>query len=129
MKIRKAHLYIATLAVITGFSLSVQTAPHQQLQGAMVFLQKARMTAAVQAKVDLLKNAKDQLTLSKYDNGGHRVAAIALVMQAIAKVNEFKLDAANQVIDMAIVKVRHAIESAKQEAAAQKKASKQNKKR
>jgi hypothetical protein len=111
----------AVLAAIMVMAVCVSAGPLQQFQSALVFLQKARMTSAVQAKNENLKKAKEQLMTAQYDRGGNRAAALALTMQAIAKVGEFKLDKANQQIDMAIVKVKHAIHALKQETSAKKK--------
>src|SRR5512138_1399880 len=105
-----------TLGVMIG--TAVQAGPLENMQGALVFLQKARMTSAAQIKVRNLNKAREQLTATAYNGGGHRDAALALTTQAIGSVNEFKLDRANRQIDMAIVKVKHAIQAIKQETAA-----------
>jgi hypothetical protein len=109
------------LAAVMALNVYASAGPLQQFQAAQIYLQKARMTAAVQAKNENLKKAKEQLMLANYDRGGYRAAALSLTMQAIAKVGEFKLDRANQLIDIAIVKIKHAIQTLNQETAARKK--------
>jgi hypothetical protein len=106
----------AVLALLVGISLSAYAGPQQNFEKAHVYLQKARATTAVQVKNENLKNAKEQILQSKYTKGGHGAAAVALIMQAIKYVNEFKLEMANGMIDGASVKVKHAIQAIKQEA-------------
>jgi hypothetical protein len=109
----------AALGIMIGSA--VTAGPLENMQGALVFLQKARMTADVQIKTRNLVKAKEQLTVAAYDGGGHRAAALVLTTQAIGSVNEFNLDRANRQIDMAIVKVKHAVQAKKQETAAKMK--------
>lgn len=111
----------AVLAVLIGLSLSAYAGPQQNFEKALTYLQKARATTAVKVKNENLKFAKEQIIQSKYARGGHGAAAVALIMQAIKYVNEFKLDKANGMIDSASVKVKHAIQAIKQEAAAKTK--------
>jgi len=108
-------------AIVIGISGSAQADALQQMQSALVYLKKARMTNAVQAKNENLKKAKEQLMMANYNKGGYCAAAITLTMQATAKVGEFKIDKANQLIDMAIVKVKHGVQAIKQEASAKQK--------
>lgn len=115
-------VFAAVLATLIGLTLPVNAGPQQNYEKALVFLQKARATAAVKVKNENLKNAREQILQSKYTGGGHGAAAIALIIQAIKYVNEFKLDKANGMIDSASVKVKHAIQAIKQEAAAKAKA-------
>lgn len=119
MKKTASIIITLVLGIMTG-SMAM-AGPLENMQGVLVFLQKARMTPAVQVKTRNLTRAKEQLTLTAYDGGGHRAAALVLTMQAIGSINEFKLDRANREIDMAIVKVKHAIQAIKQETAAKKK--------
>ncbi len=95
--------------------------PLEHFESALVFLQKARITTAVQARSDDLRKAKEQLLLANYDRGGNTVAALGFTMQAIASVSEFRTDQANRQIDMAIVKVKHTVLALKQEAAVKSK--------
>jgi hypothetical protein len=118
---KKISACILVAAIVIGISISAQAEALQQMQSALVYLKKARMTNAVQAKNENLKKAKEQLIMASYDKGGYCAAAITLTMQATAKVGEFKIDKANQLIDMAIVKVKHGIQAFKQEASAKKK--------
>jgi hypothetical protein len=127
-KTRGMASYVLIAAMVVGMSASAQESALKQMQtalrhmqSALVHLKKARMTGAVQAKNENLKKAKEQLLLAGYDKGGYRVEAVTLTMQATAKVGEFQLTKANQLIDKAIVKVKHAIQAIKQEAAAKKK--------
>jgi hypothetical protein len=115
---RKPVAIILAMALGVMIRTAVQAEPLENMQGALVFLQKARITSAVQIKTRNLNKAREQLTVTAYDGGGHRAAALALTSQAIGSVNEFKLDRANKQIDMAIVKVKHAIQAIKQETAA-----------
>ena len=68
---KKAVVLIVVLALVAGFSVgawSVERQPH--------------MAAALEH----LKRARNQLEKAVPDKGGHRVAAIKLVDQAIAEV-------------------------------------------
>jgi hypothetical protein len=98
----KAPAIVMALLIGAAVSFPAQATPKQNFEATLVFLQKARMTSAVQAKTDSLKNAKEQLVLAKYDRGGYRAAALTLTMQAIGKVGEFRLDRANALIDLAV---------------------------
>lgn len=119
---KKARI-TAVLALLLTLMIaaSLQADPLQNMQNALVFLQKARISGAVEVKTRNLARAKDMLAVIAYDRGGHRAAAITLTTQAMAMVNQYKLDKANQLIDMAIVKVKHAMLAIKQETAARKK--------
>jgi len=114
-----AHILVA--AIVISISAYAKESDLQHMQSALVHLKKARMTNAVQTKTENLKKAKEQLLMANYDKGGYRAAAITLTMQATAKVGEFQIDKANQLTDMAIVKVKHGIQAIKQEASAKKK--------
>jgi hypothetical protein len=116
----KAFSIVTALLLGVAISCPAQAAPKQNFEAALVFLQKARLTSAVQAKTDSLKQAKEQLALAHYDKGGHRAAAMTLTMQAMAKVGEFKPDKANALIDLAILKVKRALVAIRQEASAKK---------
>ncbi|MBN1498291.1 MAG: hypothetical protein JXA07_16075 [Spirochaetes bacterium] len=119
---KKGKLITAVvLMAIVALCGSLAADTLQRFQSALVFLQKARMTSAVQAKNENLKSAKENLLQANYDRGGNRAAALAHTMQAIARVNEFNLEKANREIDMAIVKVKHSILTLKQETQAKKK--------
>ncbi len=107
----------AILTVLMGLSLSAYAGPRQNFEQALVYLQKARATTAVKIKNENLKHAREQILQSKYTRGGHGAAAVTYIMQAIKYVNDFKLDKANGMIDSASVKVKHAIQAIKQEAA------------
>jgi hypothetical protein len=123
MKKGKKPASIILAMVLGSLFISITKAgPLEDMQKALALLQKARKTSAVQAKNEHLTRVKEVLTATAYDGQEDRAAALILTMQAIAKVNEFKMDKANQNIDMAIVKVKHAIQSIQQKkAAAQKK--------
>ncbi len=110
-------------ALVMGFLIvsTAQAGPLEDMQKALAFLQKARKTSAVQAKNQYLTRVKEILTVTSYDGQEDRAAALILTMQAIAGVNEFKMDKANRNIDMAILRVKHAIQSIKQKAAADRK--------
>jgi flavorubredoxin len=127
-KTKRIASYFLIAAIVIGMSASAQESALkqmqtalQQMQNALVHLKKARVTGAVQAKSENLKKAKEQLLTANYDKGGYRAEAITLTMQATAKVSEFQIAKANQLIDKAIVKVKHAIQAIKQEASAKKK--------
>lgn len=115
-------IFTAIVAVLIGLSLSVYAGPKQNFEKALVYLQKARATTAVKIKIENLKNAREQILQSKYTKGGHGAAAVTLIMQSIKYVNDFNLARANSMIDNASVKVKHAIQAIKQEAAAKSKA-------
>ena len=104
------------LGIVIG--TAVMAAPLDQMQNALVFLQKSRMSSAAPVKTRNLERAKELLSTMDYNGGGHRAAALALVMQAIGSVNELNMNRANRQIDTAIVKVKHAIQAIKQEQAA-----------
>lgn len=116
----KTAAILAALLIGVALSVPALAAPMQNFESALVFLQKARMTSAVQVKSDSLRKAKEQLVLANYDRGGYRAAAITLTMQAMARVGEFKLDKANALIDHAVMKVKSAIQAIRQEASAKK---------
>ncbi len=120
-RMKKTATIILIVALGIMIASAAQAGPLENMQGVLVFLQKARMTTAVQVKTRNLTRAKEQLTVTAYNGGGHRAAALILTMQAIGSVNQFKLDRANNQIDMAIVKVKHAIQAIKQETAAKNK--------
>jgi hypothetical protein len=117
-------LALISLAAVLGIGIAAHAGSSdlQKMQSALVFLQKARMTSAVQAKKDSLMKARDLLVLVKYDRGGNRAAALASTIQAIARTGEFNLIKANQFIDLAIVKAKRCIESIRQASPAGKKA-------
>jgi hypothetical protein len=122
MRSRKfISMYALAAILLTGLNVCVRAGSLDQMQNALIYLQKARMTSAVQQKTDSLKKAKGILLLVKADTEGYRDAAVALTMQAIARVGEFKLDKANMLIDMAIVKVKHGIQAMKQKSQVNKK--------
>jgi hypothetical protein len=112
----------AVILALMGIALIAAAGPQQNLEKALVYLQKARATTAVKVKNANLKNAKDQILQSNYTRGGHGSSAVALVMQALSYVNDYKLDKANTMIDAAQVKVKRAIQAIKQEAAEKSKA-------
>jgi len=120
-KTKRIAAYFLIASIVVGMSASAQESSLKQMQSALVLLKKARITNAVQAKNDNLKKAKEQLLMAKYNKGGYRAAATTLTMQAMARVGEFQIDKANQLIDKAIVKVNHAVQAIKQEASAMKK--------
>lgn len=120
-RITKPASIILAMALGIMIGSVVMAGPLENMQSVLVFLQKARMSPAAQIKTRNLIKAKEQLTITAYDGGGHRAAALVLTMQAIGSVNEFKPDRANKQIDMAIVKVKHAILAMRQETAAKKK--------
>ena len=91
------------------------------MQSALVHLKKARMTGALQAKSDNLEKAKELLLTASYDKGGYRDEAVTFTIQAAARVGEFQIDKADQLIDRAIVKVKHAIQAITQEVSAKEK--------
>jgi len=110
------------LAAVLGIMLgsAAQAGPLENMQAVLVFLQKARMSSAAPVKARNLVRAKEQLAATAYDGGGHRAAALALTTQAIDSANQLNMDKANRQIDMAIVKVKHAIQAIRQETAARK---------
>lgn len=111
-------ILVAALGIMIGSA--TQAGPLENMQAVLVSLQKARMTPAVQVRTRNLARAKEQLAATAYEGGGHRAAALALTEQAIGSVNQLNMDRANRQIDMAIVKVKHAIQAIKQENAARK---------
>ncbi|MBP7735400.1 MAG: hypothetical protein KA369_05440 [Spirochaetes bacterium] len=117
---KTVSLIIATVLGLLFVPIA-KAGPLEDMQKALALLQKARKTSAVQPKKEHLTKVKEILTVTTYDGQEDRAAALILTMQAIAGVNEFKLDKANRNIDMAIVKVKHAIQSIKKKTAAQKK--------
>ncbi len=111
------------VAAVLGIMImsTAKAGPLENMQGVLIFLQKARLTTAVQAKSENLIKAKELLAVTPYDGGGHRAAALSLTVQAIGNVNNFKLEKADQQIDIAIVKVKHTMQAIKQETAAKAK--------
>ncbi|MBN2159399.1 MAG: hypothetical protein JW807_08380 [Spirochaetes bacterium] len=118
--LKKTSVIVLALLLGTAISFPAQAGPRQNFDAALVYLRKARMTSAVQAKSANLTKAKEQLILAKYDRGGYRASAMALTTQAIAKIGEFRLDRADELIDLAVMKVKSAIQAMRQEAAAKK---------
>lgn len=118
---KKRPFIIPALAAGLLIISTAQAGSLQDMQKALAFLQKARKTPAVQAKNQHLTKVKHILTRTAYDGQEDRAAALMLTMQAIAMVNEFKMDKANRNIDMAILKVKHAIQSIQRNAAANRK--------
>jgi hypothetical protein len=110
----------AVLAVLIGFSLSASAGPQQNFEKALSYLQKAYSSTSASVKKDSLKSAKDQIIAANYSKGGYANAALALIVQAMQYMNETKYKNANTMIDGAMVKVKHAIQAIKQEAAAAK---------
>jgi hypothetical protein len=118
MKRNALPAVVAALSLLfAATALRSQANPLRCMQNAIVFLQKARMTAAVPAKSESLGKAKEQLVLAMYDRGGYRMAALAFIAQAEEKAVQLNNNGANQLIDMAILKVRHGIQAYKQEPA------------
>jgi hypothetical protein len=111
----------AVLAGLIGFSLSAYAGPQQNFEKALSYLKKAYSSTSVSVKKDNLKYAKDQIVAAQYSNGGYANAAITLIVQAMSYMNESKYKNANAMIDGAMVKVKHAIQAIKQEAAAKSK--------
>jgi hypothetical protein len=120
-KAKKISALILMAVFFICSAVSAQKGSLQHMQSALVYLKKARITNAVQAKNENLRKAKEQLVMANYDKGGYCAAAITLTMQATARVGEFKIEKANQLIDTAIVKVKHGIQAIKQEASAKQK--------
>lgn len=100
------------LAAIFASSLIISAVPADPLPAlreALSFLRKAKSTAAVEAKSQFCKKAREKLLLTPYDTGGYRAAAVAFIIQAENNIGKFNLKKADEFLNLAIGQVNQAI--------------------
>ena len=101
----------APAAIFAGLLIisAVPADPLPALREALSFLRMAKATAAVEAKSQFCKKAREKLLLTPYDTGGYRAAAVAFIIQAENNIGEFNLKKADEFLNLAIGQVNQAI--------------------
>ncbi len=103
-------LFIILFFIAGHFStIEAKKRPQPNMKAALVYLNKAQVKKVGNGKIIQLNKAKAFLEKASSNKGGHRVKAIALINQALAKIKAKRMKAARILIRKAKNQVKKGI--------------------